>query len=53
MVYAESRKLGEVSGIEAEVKAVRHDLEYRLQNGLVRFTIETNSLITKKILDGV
>lgn len=40
LVYVESRKLGEVLAIEVEDKAVKHGMEYYLQNGLIPLTIK-------------
>ena len=51
LVYAEIQKIGEVSAIAAEIRAVKQGLEDCVQKGCLALTIETDSLITKEILD--
>ncbi|KAK4714142.1 hypothetical protein R3W88_020049 [Solanum pinnatisectum] len=48
MLYAEAKKIGEASAIEAEMKAVKLGLEYCVQKGYLPLTNEIDSLITKK-----
>ena len=51
MVYAEVQKIVEVSAIAAERKAVKQGMDDCVQMGCLALTIETDSLITKEILD--
>ena len=53
LVYVKSYIIGEFSAIEAEIGAVNEVSNYRIQKGCLPLTIETDSLITKKVLDGV
>ena len=53
MVYAELQKIGEVSAITAEIRAVKQCLDDCVQKGCLALTIEIDSLIKKEILDWV
>ncbi|KAH0685725.1 hypothetical protein KY290_017253 [Solanum tuberosum] len=52
-VYAESKGLGIMSSLEAETIALRNGLEYCILHDLLPMILETDSLILKKILDGI
>ena len=52
-VYAELQKIGEFSVIASEIRAVKQGLDHCVQKGCLALTIETDSLITKEILDWV
>ena len=53
LVYVESYIIGELSATEAEIRAVKEVSNYCVQKGCLPLTVETDSLIAKKILDGV
>ena len=53
MVYAKVKKIGEVSAIASEIRAVEQGLDDCVQKGCLTLTIETDWLITKDILDWV
>lgn len=52
-MYAEARKLENGPSSIAEATLLRMGIEYYLNNHLTPLMIETNSLILKKVLDGV
>ncbi|KAG5580804.1 hypothetical protein H5410_051431, partial [Solanum commersonii] len=53
LIFAEARKEEICTAIVADVKAFRARSKYCLENGLLPLFMETNSLIVKKVLDGV
>lgn len=53
LVYVESYIIGELLATEAEIRTVKEVPNYCVQKVCLPLTIETDSLITKKILDGV
>lgn len=52
-VYAKSRNIKEVLVLEAKVITMKLGLDYYIENNLLSLTFETDSLILKKILDGI
>ena len=53
MVYAKVQKIGEVSAIATEIRPVKQGLDDCIQKGCLALTVDTDSLITKEILDWV
>jgi len=53
LVYAEAWKIDDYSALEAEVKGFKRGLLYCLSHNLIPLIMETDSLIIKKILDGI
>ena len=53
LVYAKLQKTGEVLAIAAEIRPVKQGPDDCVQKGCLALTIDTNSLITKEILDWV
>ncbi|KAK4737032.1 hypothetical protein R3W88_000729 [Solanum pinnatisectum] len=53
LIFAEARNVEICTVVVAEVKALRAELKYCLENGLLPLIMETDSLIVKKVLDGV
>ncbi|KAK4718156.1 hypothetical protein R3W88_016494 [Solanum pinnatisectum] len=51
--YAEARKLTESTSLIAEAGAIKVGMEFCFNNGMTPVVVETNSLIMKKVLDGV
>ncbi|XP_009624555.1 uncharacterized protein [Nicotiana tomentosiformis] len=52
LVYAKAKKIGETTNIVAEAKAIAEDMDYCVEKNLHPLIIETDSLITKKIIEG-
>ncbi|KAH0655387.1 hypothetical protein KY285_030269 [Solanum tuberosum] len=53
LLYAEAKSISLCTALEAETKAFNSDILYCLEHNLMPLVMDTDSLIIKKVLDGI